>query len=265
MNQEFIKKQLNEFNEVDIDKYISYCIKLQIEKDKKTGKLKNFWATKISDDKFIEFFKRINNVGLVFDGEHVTLQSTGITLDYIAYKNKMLLTYPESIIDVQLVYKEDDFKFKKQNGQVLYTHELNNPFAQSDSDIIGAYVVIKNKRGEFLTTLSKAEIDKHRKVAKTDYIWANWFKEMALKTVMKKACKTHFNDIYQNVETIDNENYDLDLPLDVDIEIKQAIENINDNDTLDSYYLANKNEVKNLKAFTELCSKRRGDINANSK
>jgi hypothetical protein len=29
-----------------------------------------------------------------------------------------------------------------------------------------------------------------------------------MKTVVKKACKIHFGDIYTNIEEMDNENYD---------------------------------------------------------
>ncbi|MCH7690785.1 MAG: recombinase RecT [candidate division Zixibacteria bacterium] len=82
----------------------------------------------------------------------------------------------------------------------------------------------KWKTGTIL--LSKEDIEKHRKVARTDYIWQAWPKEMALKTVIKKACKQHFDDIYEGINEMDNENYDLDLPLDVDLKHKEAIEKI---------------------------------------
>lgn len=32
---------------------------------------------------------------------------------------------------------------------------------------------------------------------------------MCLKTIVKKACKLHFGDIFTGVEEMDNENYDL--------------------------------------------------------
>ena len=70
-------------------------------------------------------------------------------------------------------------------------------------------MVIKNNRGEFLTLLSRKEIDKHRATAKTDYIWKSWFREMVFKTLMKKACKYHFEDSVADIESLDNENYNL--------------------------------------------------------
>ena len=120
----------------------------------------------------------------------------------------MYNVYPESVIDCQLVREGDEFDFSKESGKVIYTHKISNPFEKKE--IIGAYCIIKNKRGEFITILTKDDIDKHRKVAKTDYIWRQWFDEMALKTVVKKACKLHFADVYQNIEEVDNENYDLE-------------------------------------------------------
>jgi hypothetical protein len=52
-----------------------------------------------------------------------------------------------------------------------------------------------------------------------------WFTEMCLKTVIKKACKLHFGDIYTWIEEIDNENYDLDK-LEV-VDKKQKEEDLN--------------------------------------
>ena len=68
---------------------------------------------------------------------------------------------------MQLVYTDDKFSFEKHSGKVVYQHEINNPFDEKkDENVIGGYCVIKNKRGEFLTLLSKNEIEKHRKVFK---------------------------------------------------------------------------------------------------
>jgi hypothetical protein len=33
---------------------------------------------------------------------------------------------------------------------------------------------------------------------------------MCLKTIVKKACKMHFGDIFTGIEEMDNEQYDLD-------------------------------------------------------
>ena len=202
-----LKDLLKDYPKEEVGIYVSYCHNMLTETDR-NGKQKNIWFSHIETVKLAEYFRAVKRDKLDFDGKHITIISTGVSYDYIAYKNKMYLSYPESIIDVSLVNENDKFNFSKDSGKVNYNHVITNPF--DNENIIGAYCVIKNKRGEFLTILSKSEIDKHRKVAKTDYIWKNWFREMALKTVIKKACKTHFSDIYQNIETIDNENYDLE-------------------------------------------------------
>jgi hypothetical protein len=207
-----LKNLLAGCNEDHANSYIEYLIKLQSEK-KKDGQnyvTKNPWMKHKTDEYLATIFKKVALDGLVFDGEDITLQNTGVSYSYQAFKNKMFNAYPESIVDVSLVHNGDNFQFSKNSGHVKYTHEISNPFGTTERDLVGAYCVIKNKRGEFLTLLSKQDIDKHRRVAKTDFIWANWFNEMALKTIIKKACKQHFKDIFSNIETIDNENYDLD-------------------------------------------------------
>jgi len=173
----------------------------------------------------------------------------------------MYLAYPESLIDVALVYKDDTFNFQKQSGKVIYTHNINNPFNQEQANIVGGYCVIKNKRGEFITILSMKNIEKHRKVAKTDYIWASWFHEMCLKTIIKKACKQHFADIFQNIETLDNEGYDLEKPLGIDIKDKAAVENLKTIPEIEQYWTANKGRNAGiLKDFTKLCASRKAEI-----
>lgn len=200
-------------NAANVENYISYVQELKTKKKKDGAKwvLANEWALKITDQKYIEYYSRVFNDGLVFDGKHVTLDTRGVQYDYIAFKNKMLIAYPETLIDAQLVYKGDVFSFAKENGVVSYKHVYGSVFERKDADILGGYCVIKNKRGEFLTTLTLQEINKHKNVAKTQSIWSAWFVEMALKTIIRKAVKVHFDDIYQDMEEVDNENFDLKL------------------------------------------------------
>jgi len=262
MDIESIKKALAGNTPEHITTYCGYINSLLAAKNKKTKGSQNPWMAKRPDEYFVSAFKKVAIDGLVFDGVHITLQSTGISYDYIAFKNKMFLAYPESVVDVGLVYKADEFVFEKKSGSVGYVHKIGDPFGQTEADIVGGYCVIKNKRGDFLTLLNRADIDKHRKVAKTDYIWKSWFAEMALKTVIKKACKQHFADIFQNIETVDNENYDVELPLDIDVETKAEIEKITTKADLTKYYMDHKKDhPKNTDAFHGLITKRLEQIN----
>lgn len=230
-----IIKGLQDYNQNDVEKYASYIYSSMTAKDR-DGNLKNKFLQYRPAAHHIHNFKQVEAQGLVFDGKHVTLQSTGITFDYVAYKNKMLKTYPETKMDFAVVYESDEFTFRRDSGKVSYSHELGNPFSQNENKIIGAYCVIKNNRGEFLTILDKEAIQKHRKVARSDSIWSKWFTEMVKKTIVKKACKDHFDDMYNDIEELDNENYDVENPLDVSVEFKGEIDSLTDLDALREAY-----------------------------
>ena len=239
MQKQEILDLLKDQNQEQAETFASYCIRLAMD-------IKNPWMKTKTADNMAILFKRVAKDGLVFDGVHITLQSTGISYDYVAYKNKMLLVYPESEVDIGLVYEGDSFNVAKESGNIIYSHTILDPFNHDENKLKGGYCIIQNKRGEFLTTLSKEEIDKHRKVARTDYIWKQWFTEMALKTLIKKACKQHFADVYENIEQIDNDNYDLENPVGLELKYKQEIETIKSLDELKDYYAKNKGKGKDF-------------------
>jgi len=240
-------------NEKGAERFIAYCQKSELEK--KNGQSKNPFFQNLSAKKLSDLFFRVSNEGLEFDGNHITLQSTGINYDYIAYKNKMLNVYPESIIDLQLVYKDDEFSLAKNSGKVVYNHEINNPFSRNEKDIIGGYCFIKNKRGEFITTLTIEDIKKHKAVAKTSYIWNVWFAEMCLKTVIKKAVKFHFDDVYQGLNEEDNLQYDLEkTPIDFETQIKEA------KSIEDLQFLHSKMSEKEQEEYLSLLKDRKNEI-----
>jgi hypothetical protein len=197
-----------EYNQAKAEKYAAYCWTLKTQQ--RSGTIVNPWMAKKQVEQLDRLFRQVTSEGLFFDGVHVTLSARGISYDFQAYKNKMLLAYPESFIDLQLVYAGDTFDFMKESGKVTYRHSLSDPFSHLDKNVVGGYCVIKNKRGEFLTVLSSAEIQKHRDVAKTDNIWKQWFAEMCLKTIIRKACKYHFEDVFEGMNETDNDQYDLE-------------------------------------------------------
>ena len=230
----------------EVEVYVRYCQELKLEKNK-GGYPKNAFMHKITVPTLVSLFTRVAQTGFFIDGKNITLQSPGrVALSYVAYKNMMLRAYPETKIDVGIVYDKDDFTCSKEDGNVTYIHKVHDPFG-NDKEIVGGYCVIKNNRGEFLTTLNKQDIEKHRKVAKTDYIWSAWYEEMVRKTLIKKGCKFHYEDIYQDFEEIDNENYQLENPLDIDIEIKKEIDQAVTNEDLQNIYMKNKGVPSVLK------------------
>lgn len=253
---------LKDYQPEKVEQFATYCCKLSLEKDKQTGTLKNEWITKKSAEQLAVYFKRVAvDEGLFLDGVNITLTNRGIQYDYKAYKNKLLLVYPESIIDNQLVYKDDVYKFKKENGKVIYTHEINNPFEQKDDDVVGCYCIVKNRRGEFIVTLGLEDIAKHRKVAKTDKIWKEWFKEMCLKTVIKKACSVHFADVVTNMVEIDNEaNCDLDNPLSIAIDEKAEIDAIQSLVVLRTFYNKHKDKFTKNPELLKYIQKKQAEL-----
>lgn len=236
---------LKEYEAEIVEKYAIYCTKLLLEKDK-DGEVKNNWIQNYNVDKLVYLFKQVAKDGLYIDGQNITIDKRGISYNYKAYKNMLLIKYPESIIDHQLVYNGDVFNFEKQSGKVIYNHKITNPFNQNENDLIGGYCVIKNRRGEFVTTMGREDIEKCRKVAKTDKIWKEWYKAMCLKTVIKSACSLHFQDIYQNILATDNETEnDLENPQGIEVNDKSKIDDITSLDLLKKFY--NENKEKCLK------------------
>lgn len=251
-----IKDNLKEFSEKEIAVFTDYITKSASEK-KTDGTLTNPFYKDLTADILTKYFLQVKAKGLIFDGKHITIGRLGVQYDYVAYKNKMLLAYPESKIDAQLVYKKDIFSVAKESGAVVYSHTIVEPFNRTDDDIIGAYCVIKNTRGEFLTTLTKDELQKHRKIAKTDYIWSKWLVEMSMKTVFKKAVKFHYDDIFEEMEKEDEKNYDLEK-LDVSDEDEEIIKKIEETKTVEELrvvYKENKKNVKDIAKFDEAINK----------
>jgi hypothetical protein len=225
MNYTKVQEGLKNFNDIEVDIYISYLKKIESEKDKTTQQLKNKWFAYFTDEQAMSIYKKVSVDDLFIDGETITLQFKGsvtVSYNYQAYKNKLLKIYPETLFDIQNVYEGDIFDFRKENGKVFYSHKIIDPFGDIKK-IIGCYCIIKNKRGEFIETLNKTEISKMRNVAKTQAIWNVWEGEMTLKSVIKRACKRHFNDVIVNIEIIDNENYVLEN-VSIDSEISNEIE-----------------------------------------
>jgi hypothetical protein len=201
--------------------------------------------------------------GLSIDGETITLQYRKkliISYNYQAYKNKVLLIYPESIFDMQLVHKGDSFSFRKESGKVIYSHEIKEPFKR-DKEIIGTYCIVKNSRGEVLETLEMEEVAKMKNTSKMKGIWDAWFGEMVLKSVIKRACKRHFRDITTNMDNLDNEGYEPEN-VTIDSLIQTKISEVKTFDELGTLYHKEEGNVKDKVRFTQLLGDRREELKA---
>lgn len=261
MDYNVIKEALlTKHKEVKVVNYINYLKNLETAK-KSDKTLQNPWFKYKDVNYCIDCFNKIADEGLVIDGETISIQSRGISLNYQAYKNLVLIRYPETKFDVQLVKDDDEFSFQKKDGKVFYSHKIGSPFV--DKKVVGAYCVIKNKLGEFIETISLLELQQIRKTAKTDYIWKEWTNEMYLKTIIKRACKRHFRDITINIDVTDNiDNYDITNPLDIDIQIKQEIEDTSTLEQLKEYFHKHKENTPFPKSFNHLIAKRKKELEA---
>lgn len=183
------------------------------------------------------------NMGLVLDGVNVVI--TGKNMAMVTahgYKNKVLQTYPESEFDMQLVRATDIFSFAKESGDVVYSHQLNDPF--DNKPIVGAYLVYKNRRGQSLELLNKRDYDQMKNASRQSSLWDKWESEFWLKSVMKRSGKRNFFDAIAEIDADDNEIYGIDENAPVVPEasrseqkqksIQDAIEDIEEAETLEA-------------------------------
>jgi len=260
MEYKEIKKILCDHNQKKVDIFINYLKEIESAKDR-NGAKKNKWFSYFKANQAIALYKKVAIDNLFIDGETITIQFKGkamVNYDYNAYKNKLLNIYPNSKFDLQIVCEKDTFDFRKEDGRIKYTHVLGDPFSNTKKTI-GAYCIIKNDRGEFIEVLNMNEVSKMKNVAKTKNIWNTWEDEMILKSVIKRACKRHFKDIVVNIETLDNENYELEN-VDIDSEIQEKVEECKDSKSLMKVYNLYKTKVSDEKAFLNMLSEKRKEL-----
>lgn len=251
-----------------IESYIIYLKKLEAEKKKNSDGIwviANTWFAKLSEDKAANLFISVANKGLYIDGDTVLIQTRGAEIvpeyTYNAYKNLVLLKYPETTFDWGLVYQGDTFNFGKQNGKIVYTHTFGEPFS-TERTIIGAYGIIRNGSGEFIEIINKEDITKFRNIAKTKTIWDAWYDRMVLKSIIKRICHIAFKDVVKDIDNEDNENYDLSLVNIKDSMQREAAE-CQTLAELKEFYDKYINEAEDTNALIALCSKRKNEIKAN--
>ena len=257
---ENIKKLLKNYDSEKVDIYISYLKNLKKETTK-DGKLLNWWFDKISEIEFADVFKKVANTGLFIDGDSITLtyrKKLIVTYDYHAYKNKVMLSYPETIFDFQIVYKDDSFTFRKESGKVIYSHTITNPF-DNKKEIQGAYGVIKNRKGEFIEFLTLDDIQKMKNTSNMKAIWNTWFDRMVLKSIIKRICNIHFKDIVKDIDTIDNETNNLNAT-NINELIQKDIENAKTQEDLTKIYNENIGTIEDVEGFINLLTEKKKEI-----
>lgn len=152
------------------------------------------------------------NAGVALDGVNVVL--TGYNMGLITfhgYMNKVKQLHPDVFFDVNLVREGDEFKFAKESGSIVYTHNFTDPFGTKP--IIGAYCVVKLNNGngdESLELLNKEDFDKMKSNSRNQKTWNTWESEFWRKSVIKRACKVYFSEEVRELEYIDNSDFGLE-------------------------------------------------------
>lgn len=203
-----------------IDTSILYVQKKIAEKDRQTGKAKY----QFDAGWLLQSIAECIDNGFALDGVNYVITGNKMYMPtYKAFKNKLYTVYPDTVFDLQLIREGDTYKFAKESGSVIYTHDLADPFEVNEHKIMGAYCVIKNARGEFLETLNLRDYKLMQESSKTPRLWDTWESEFWLKSVIKRACKRHFNDVTSAIEEKDNEVIGIDDMVKASDEKKAAI------------------------------------------
>ena len=235
----------------DVERYIAY-VNQALNDEQRKGDGKGV-VDKHNTDELFQLFMKYWRLGVPINGVDAAITGKNVVMvSYHGYKNKVLSSYPETLLDIQLVRETDVFKVKKDSGRVEYTHELKDVF--DNKPIVGAYVVIKNKRGEFLEILNKADFESMKKSGKMQYLWNTWESEFWLKSVIKRACKRHFNDITAEIDKLDNDNFGAAKPGEnqnegapLSAQAEETIKDFNSSKTLEDLHEKwNKTELKNI-------------------
>ncbi|WP_111732229.1 ribosome modulation factor [Roseovarius amoyensis] len=147
------------------------------------------------------------NHGLVPDGNEATLQvyNTKVKIDGAEKWIKKVQYQPmvRGIINrvqksgkirtfwADVVYKGETFTIDASDGERRPVHIKQSEFNRgTDDEIIGAYSVAKFKDGTVdCEPMDRSEIEKVRKVAKTQKVWEGWFTEKAKVAVLRRHSK----------------------------------------------------------------------------
>lgn len=194
----------------NINKFMAYIQGEQTKERAAKAKKHDAYTPVLSntDIQLYTMFFKFWGLGLVIDGINVVITGKGMALPtFHGFKNKVKQIYPDAVFDVQLVREGDTTSFAKESGAVVYSHQIGDPF--SEKPIVGAYCVIKFGGEQYLETLNKQDFTKMKESSKNPSTWNKWESEFWLKSVIKRACKRHFNDITVELDKIDNETYGL--------------------------------------------------------
>lgn len=145
----------------------------------------------------------------------LTFQEGYEGLRYEALKYSL---FPIVDIEVDLLYTNDKFKMIKNcYDGASYELEIPDPFDRGEIKGGYAYIRYQDTRQNKLIVMTKEEIDNIKDKAPSSTFWDSWYKEMAMKTILRKASKSvpldpkKFDDYYRLMRKIENDATEAEL------------------------------------------------------
>jgi recombinational DNA repair protein RecT len=156
-----------------------------------------------------------------------------LQIGFRGYIAKIAEKYQDADFTAEAIFEGDTLAMSDDGGFQSYKLTRKDVFASGWDKLQGVLVRISYSKGgerfQKITAVSKSDLDKIRKVAKTDYIWAQWPIEKAKAAAIKRASKIQFADVMglQELARYDNElNYDLSKQEAAPVR-KSIVDNIN--------------------------------------
>jgi recombinational DNA repair protein RecT len=219
----YILSVLNEIKKTqgDTAKDLTTCTPESIVRAVKTACDLNL---EIDSRQHCHLVKHNKNIGT--DKSPNWISEASLWIGYRGFIYSIKRVIQDANIDVQMVYKDDEFKVAKEGDKTSYTLVRNNPFGNK-TEIVGGFCyisyTINGRLVSFCETVSLLEINKIKGKAKTQTIWDSWFEEKAKAAIIKRACKVHFSGLQEIAEIAEFDNQEYDLMKDVSPEEQENI------------------------------------------
>jgi len=238
-----LREQKQEFLAQAVDTGIKYDVELGFALQQLSG---NEYAMKIATanpDSLKMAFMNCARIGLSLNPAsqlaYLVPRDGKICFD-ISYMGFMHLAQVSGAIQwgqAELVHEKDTFT--RQGIDKAPIHQYND-FDTDRGKIIGVYCVVKTDTGDFLThTMTIAEVNKIKELAKTKNIWIKHEKEMIKKTCVKQARK-----YWPRRERLDNAVHYMNTDGGEGIKLETDLEPITDEqiEQIETYYILLKPE-----------------------
>lgn len=128
---------------------------------------------------------------------------------YMGFEYVIRKHYPDFESRTEFVFPDDHFKVMRAGGDETYEHVPANPFNSDYSKANGLfyYFTYTDGSGEKRSqvhVLPMSEIVKSKEAAESSKFWGKWFRQMAVKTIVRSACGLRFKTLVHDLIAADN-------------------------------------------------------------